>query len=522
VLRSEILGADPASAGAVPQPRGELQRLSASLDRLEHALADSESRYHILLEAARDGVAVVAAGDITLTYANPRLAELLGFGAESMVGRSIFDFLFPEEHDTYRKIADKLRQEPRRDLIREVRLKHRSGEEVLVEVSVTPLFLDQDLYGLVICRDLFRRRETELRLKTLFTAIEHADEEVLITDRDTRIRYVNPAFEKNSGYRMVEVLGKNPRMLQSGEVSKAFYREMWRTLLAGEVWRGRFINRRKDGRRCLLDAKISPIIDDNGTINGFVAVRRDVGEKVQMERQLVQSQKMEAIGTLAGGIAHDFNNILAGILGYSELALLDLPADSAVYKNLLQIHSAGERARELIQQILTYSRQSKTQPRLLDIHALLTESLELLRASLPANIRIERHLVEEAFVFSDATQIHQIVMNLCTNAAHAMSPQGGVLSVTLETVGVDADHELVRRGVTPGAFLHLEVADTGQGMPPEIQKRVFDPYFTTKARGKGTGMGLAMVHSIVRQLGGRIHLRSEVGGAAASASICQQ
>jgi signal transduction histidine kinase/CheY-like chemotaxis protein len=286
---------------------------------------------------------------------------------------------------------------------------------------------------------------------------------------------------------------------------------MWRTLLAGKVWRGRFINRCKDGRRCLLDANISPITDDNGTINGFVAVRRDVGEKVQMEQQLLQSQKMEAIGTLAGGIAHDFNNILAAILGYSELALLDLSPSSELYKNLTQIHCAGERARELIQQILTFSRQSKTRPRFLDVHDLLTEILELLRASLPANIGIERHIVEKAFAFSDAIQVHQIIMNLCTNAAHAMSPQGGCMSVTLERICVDGDHELVQQGLRPGAFLHLEVADTGQGIPATIQKRVFDPYFTTKARGKGTGMGLAVVHSIVRELGGRILLQSEVG-----------
>jgi PAS domain S-box-containing protein len=510
--RSEALGTDQTlAATTTSQPRGELQRLSASLDRLERALTASESKYHTLLEAAHDGIAVVAAADKTLTYTNPRLAELIGFETQHMVRRSIFDFLFPEEHDTYRAIADMLIQDPRRAFIGEVRLKHRSGNEVLVEVSITPLFIDQVLFGLVICRDLSRRRETELRLKTLDTAIEHADEEILITDRDALIQYVNPAFERNSGYSKAEVLGKNPRMLQGGEVGKAFYQEMWRTLLAGKVWRGRFINRCKDGRRCLLDANISPITDDNGTISGFVAVRRDVGEKVQMERQLVQSQKMEAIGTLAGGIAHDFNNILAAILGYSELALLDLSPHSELYKNLTQIYSAGERARELIQQILTYSRQSKTRPRFLDVRAIMTEILELLRASLPANIGIQPHLVEKAFAFSDATQIHQIVMNLCTNAAHAMSPQGGDMSVTLERICVDGEHELVQQGMRPGAFLHIEVADTGQGIPAVIQKRVFDPYFTTKARGKGTGMGLAVVHSIVRQLGGRILLQSEVG-----------
>jgi PAS domain S-box-containing protein len=510
--RSEALGANAARTGEAPQPRGEFQRLSASLDRMERALTESESKYHALLEAAHDGIALVEAADTLLTYVNPRLAELLGFGMESMLGRSIFDFLFPEEHDTCGKLVEALRRDPRRTVIGEVRLKHRSGSEVLVEVSVSPIFVDQLLCGLIICRDLSRRREAELRLKTLFTAIEHADEEVLITDHDARIQYVNPAFEKNSGFRSAEVLGKNPRILKSGELTPAFYAEMWRTLLAGKVWRSRFINRRKDGGQALLDATISPIMEKNGTIRGFVAVRRDVGDKVQMERQLMQSQKMEAIGTLASGIAHDFNNILAGILGYAELSLLDLPPDSEIYVNLTQIHSAGERARELIQQILTYSRRSETQPRLLDVHPLLTEILELLRASLPANIRIERHLVEEGFVFSDATHIHQIVMNLCTNAAHAMSPQGGTLTLTLEkTAVVEADYGMIQRGVRPGAYMRVEVADTGQGMPAAIQKRVFDPYFTTKERGKGTGMGLAVVHGIVRQLGGHVFLQSAVG-----------
>jgi DNA-binding response OmpR family regulator len=234
-------------------------------------------------------------------------------------------------------------------------------------------------------------------------------------------------------------------------------------------------------------------------------------EKRQLENQLRQSQKMEAIGTLAGGIAHDFNNVLSIILGNAELALADMIEDHAVHQNLERILTASLRAREMIQQLLSFSRKEESGRKPLRLNSVIAESLKLMRASLPTNITIERDVSEtECITVADATQIHQIMLNLCTNAAHAMEFGGGVLTIRLDPVTLDsaaaADLELA-----PGNYARLVVADTGHGIEKDIINRIFDPYFTTKETGKGTGMGLSVVHGIIKGSGGAIKAFSGPG-----------
>ncbi len=235
-------------------------------------------------------------------------------------------------------------------------------------------------------------------------------------------------------------------------------------------------------------------------------------ERMGLEEQLRQAQKMEAIGTLAGGIAHDFNNILAGILGYAELASLDIPEGSEAKINLQQSIKSTYRARDLVQQILAFSRQSKQERKPLDIRPIIKEALKLLRASLPSTIEIRQNIEADwGAIEADPTQIHQVLMNLCTNAAHAMSEDGGVLEVSLTKFDMDAGTSGVNSEIEPGPYLKLRVSDTGSGMPPEILSRIFDPYFTTKETGKGTGLGLAVVHGIVKSHRGAITVSSEPG-----------
>ncbi len=226
-------------------------------------------------------------------------------------------------------------------------------------------------------------------------------------------------------------------------------------------------------------------------------------EKRQLENQLRQSQKMEAIGTLAGGIAHDFNNVLSIILGNAELALADMPGDSPAHLNIERILTASLRAREMIQRLLSFSRKEESGRKPLRLNSVITESLKLMRASLPTNISIERDIcTTECITIADATQIHQIMLNLCTNAAHAMEPDGGVLTIRLDPVTLDsaaADSDL-----SSGRYARLVVADTGHGIEKDIIDRIFDPYFTTKETGKGTGMGLSVVHGIIKGYGGAI------------------
>ncbi len=231
----------------------------------------------------------------------------------------------------------------------------------------------------------------------------------------------------------------------------------------------------------------------------------------EMSYRLQQAQKMETIGTLAGGIAHDFNNLLAAILGFTELSIPEVEAGSALHDNLEQILSAVGRARELTRQILLFSRQSKPEKQPIELQAAVTEALGLMRGSLPPTVTIERDLRSSAYVIADPVHMHQVVMNLCTNAIQAIQPDPGTLSVSLRDRTMDIGQTRSLDAIEPGDYVELSVRDTGSGMPPEVARRVFEPFYTTKREGEGTGMGLSVVHGIVRECGGSIQVQSQPG-----------
>jgi signal transduction histidine kinase/ActR/RegA family two-component response regulator len=235
-------------------------------------------------------------------------------------------------------------------------------------------------------------------------------------------------------------------------------------------------------------------------------------EHKRLEEQLLQARKMEAIGTLAGGIAHDFNNILAAIIGYTELAVYDLPQDSAPERNLQAVLSAGKRAKALVQQILAFSRRARHERGPVRLHLLVNEALTLLRASLPTTIEIQQQLDPQAGpILADTTEMHQVLLNLCANAEYAMRETGGILEVLVEPVEVDAAFAAAHPPLGPGPYVRLTVRDSGPGMDPEVLAHIFEPFFTTKAVGQGTGMGLAVVHRIVTNHGGTIVVQSTPG-----------
>lgn len=247
----------------------------------------------------------------------------------------------------------------------------------------------------------------------------------------------------------------------------------------------------------------------NGMLDKLAAAQE---EKEKMENQLRQSHKLEAIGILAGGIAHDFNNLLAIIFGYAQLAQLQAPKDSGLTENLKNILTAANRAKDLVRQILSFSRQAKVDRFPLDLTSLVKESLKMLRASLPATIEIRNNLNPQCgLVLADPTQIHQIIMNLCTNAHHAMEKNGGILDIQLRHVSLEEKSILTKTDLKPGEYVELVVSDTGTGIRPDLVDKIFDPYFTTKEQGKGTGMGLAIVHGLVKEYGGGITVESTSG-----------
>jgi PAS domain S-box-containing protein len=377
------------------------------------------------------------------------------------------------------------------------------------------------LGGVVVIQDITKkkrveteRRKVEESLRLRDRAVQAVSQGIIITDPrqpDNPIIYANQAFEKITGYSMTEVLGRNCRFLHGKDTDQATVSHIREQMRQKQPINVEILNYRKDGSRFWNSLSISPVIGDNGEIVNFVGVQIDVTEHKRLEEGLRQSQKMEAVGQLAGGIAHDFNNLLTVINGYSSLGLTDLPPKDPARTWLEEIHKAGERATALTQQMLVFSRKQIVIPQLLHLNAVVAESGRMLGRLISEDVMLALSLQSRHDrVNADPTQLDQVLMNLAVNARDAM-PGGGRL--TIETSDVELDQDYVKRypRVTPGRHVLLAVSDTGCGMAPDVKARIFEPFFTTKGVGKGTGLGLAVVHGIIKEMGGHIEVYSEPG-----------
>jgi len=360
-------------------------------------------------------------------------------------------------------------------------------------------------------RDITVRRTVEEAHARLAMAVEQAAETIMITDPDGTIIYANPAFEKISGFTRAETLGHNPRILKSGKQTADFYRQMWATLASGHVWKGNFINKRKDGSLYEEDATISPVCNGDGKICNYVAVKHDVTREVQLKRQLLEVQKMEAVGRLAGGVAHDFNNLLTVIMGYTELCRGILPAEHPGRVWLDKIINSSKRSAALTHQLLAFARRQVIAPRILDLNVTVEGMLSLLRQMIGEDVQLVwlPSGKPETITF-DSSQIDQILVNLCVNARDAIT---GVGKITIKTANITMDPATCANlsGAVPGEYVLLTVYDDGRGMAKDVLDHIFEPFFTTKAFGEGTGLGLATVYGIVKQNNGYIDVTSLPG-----------
>ncbi|MBI5557637.1 MAG: cache domain-containing protein [Deltaproteobacteria bacterium] len=489
-----------------------VNRMVAERNRVMAALAENESRYRALFDSASDAIMIVQ-NDLFIDC-NQQALKMFACGREQMLGQSPGRFSPPIQPDGSNS-EEKVRENNRRALAGKpqfFRWTHQrcGGALFEVEVSLSAVDLADKTFIQAIVRDISDRIRTEKQLTRQASALEQTAEEIVITDNEGVIEYANPAFEKITGYLRAEAIGMLYSSLQYHQEDQAD-KEMWATIRAGEVWRGRVTTRRKDDIAIEADATVSPIFDPTGNYMGYVFVKRDVTEQIKVEKMFRQSQKMEAIGTLAGGIAHDFNNILSAIFGFTEIAKLQIPETENAYKCLGKILEAAGRARDLVKQILTFSRQTAIKPQPIQLKIIAKETIKLLEASLPTTISIRSNFLSDESVLADPTSLHQLVMNLCTNAGHAMRKAGGELDISLISVELDQDFARIHPEIKPGQFVRLTVSDTGHGMTPEVKERIFDPFFTTKGEGEGTGMGLSVVHGIVRNLGGAVTVHSEPG-----------
>ncbi len=462
----------------------------------EKARKEAQQRLELVADSLSE---MILAFDMEgrLLYCNPAANRLTGRTTAELAGEGFACWAHPHERERLQKRWQKCFEGLEFHLA-PYRLLSKNGELRWMAASWGPL---RDEEGRQIGirgseRDISELMEAQDEARRLAEAVRQTSDSVVMTDRNGSILFVNPAFERVTGYRRDEALGRNPRILKSGRQPREFYEDLWRTILSGKPWSGRFENRRKDGSLFIEECTISPVFNQDSEIEYFVAVKRDITREITLGEQVCQSQKMESIGKLAGGLAHDFNNLLTVINGNCQLALMQTEAQHPARARLEAALAAGARASELTGRLLAFSRRQPVQRESMDIaealekmkpvlHSLLGEKCEL-------RLQVEPGL---APVRMDPSQFQQVILNLCVNARDAMQGQGAV--------------EIVARAEADRIV--LEVSDTGPGIPEEIRGQIFEPFFTTKPKGQGTGLGLSVVYGIVTQNEGSIEARSEPG-----------
>jgi two-component system, cell cycle sensor histidine kinase and response regulator CckA len=511
---SEVVPMSEPNASNELQPAySDLLRRIALLEG-SNTLVDSEKRYRRLFESARDGILILDAETGRVVDVNPFLLQLLGYPYDQMYGQYIWEL------GVFKDIAaskEAFRTLQENEYIRydDLPLETLDGRAIAVEF-VSNVYL-VDYCKVIQCniRDITARNTArkleEAERKQLLAAIEQAGEAIVMTDAAGVIQFVNPAFERTTGYSREEAVGKTPRILKSVEQDELFYRDLWDTISGGRIWAGRMVNKRKDGTLYTEESTISPVRDESGRVVNYVAVQRNITEQLRLADQYQQAQKMEAVGLLAGGVAHDYNNMLSVILGYTDLALAKVDPAGSVHADLEEIYKAAVRSVDITRQLLTFARKQTISPVVLDLNQAVQSTLKMLGRLIGEDIKLAWHPGPGLHpIRMDPAQIDQILANLCINARDAISDVGYIIIET-KNVGIDDDYCAQNVDFEPGEFILLAVSDDGGGMDSETLEHIFEPFFTTKAVGKGTGLGLSTVYGIVRQNNGFINVYSEPG-----------
>ena len=480
--------------------------------RIQQALQQSENNFRQLFESMAAGFALHEiirdeAGnpsDYRFLQVNPAFEVVTGLKAKDLLGRTareVMPNLEPHWIERYGRVAT-------------------TGESIQFENFSQDLnrhyqvaaYSPKPEHFAVTIEDVTERRRAAESQTLLATAVEQSAEMIVVTDVAGVIQYVNPAFERTTGYALSEVRGETPRLLKSGLQEAAVYKQLWDTINTGLVWKGRLINKRKDGVQYTIDSTISPVRDTHGTIIRYVAVSRDITYEQAIEEQLRQVQKMDAVGRLAGGVAHDFNNMLTVISGYCGLLSLRVAANPDLLRHVEQVQKAAERAAGLTRQLLAFSRRQVLQPRVLDIHHVLHNMEGMLHRLIGEDIELQtRFTSPPPNVKADIGQIEQVIMNLVVNARDAM-PTGGQVLLSTATVTRATDPFLqTEKEATAATYCRIGVCDTGVGMTDQVKAHLFEPFFTTKGPGKGVGLGLATSYGIIKQSHGHIRVSSNPG-----------
>jgi|GEM_PF-1412252 len=493
-----------------------LGQIEHQVNKSSEALRENEEHYKNFFDNALAGIFRSRLSDGMFIDMNSKAAEQLGLSVEEVVGK-VHSIDLYRNSDQRRELIAKLSQDGEVHGF-ETDLKLLDGRDVTLSISVKA-YPDKDyMEGAVI--DITERKQaekefikSEARYKQIFENIQDVYYEARI---DGTILEISPSIEIVSQYNRNELVGKSIYDIYTNPEERDDFIKL--ILDKGKVDDFEINLTDKDGSQRICSISTLLIRDEQSNPIKLIGILRDISERKraenerkQLEIQLLQAQKMEAIGNLAGGIAHDFNNILTSVIGYTELSLDEVEKGTQLEDNLQEIYTAGKRAKDLVRQILAFARQSEEELRPIQVDMIAAEVLKFIRASIPTTIEIKQTIESDALIMGNATQVHQILMNLFANAAHAMEDKGGILEFSLKDVVMDRGVTREKLDLEPGNYIEIKVSDTGTGIVPEIIGTIFDPYFTTKGPGEGTGMGLAMVHGIVKSYGGKISVDSKPG-----------
>jgi PAS domain S-box-containing protein len=466
------------------------------------ALFEGVFRHHSAIKAVVDPVtgAIIDANDAAASFYGWSVAELRTMHVDEINTLSM---------EELRLEFDKIRSKKKNHF--EFRHRLADGSIRDVEVYSGTISTGNKEYIHSIVHDVTQRKRAERERERLQAAIDQAGETIVITDTEGRIEYINPVAEKVTGYSMQELIGSHTNIFKSGQQDTALYDNLWATIAEGKNWTGRLVNKRKDGSLYTEALTISAIRNAAGKIANYVAVKRDISEKLLLEAQLLQAQKMESVGRLAGGVAHDFNNMLSVILGFTQMALDKIEPGSILHEDLLEVLDAAKRSANITRQLLAFARKQTIVPRVLNLNETIEDMLKMLRRLIGEDINLVWQPQSSLWLTKiDPSQIDQLLANLCVNSRDAIT---GVGKITIKTGHAVFDENYCARhiGAIPGKYVLLTVVDNGCGMAKEVQDNIFEPFFTTKKQGQGTGLGLATVYGIVKQNNGFVTFYSEPG-----------
>ncbi len=454
--------------------------------------------------------------DKNLVYlgCNPAFAHDAGFAnPEDVIGKDDFHMGWREQAESYRADDRAVIESGDAKLLIEEMQTTPTGDKIALLTNKLPLRnTDGEIVGVLgTYLDITTLKQSQKSNDLLTIAVEQAAEAIIITDQTGRMVYVNPVFETITGFTRADALGQNPRMLKSGKHDEDFYRRMWSELNAGRVFRGRMINKRKDGTLYEDESTISPVRDATGKTTHYVAVKRDLSHEMHLEAQVYQSQKLVSVGRLAGGVAHDFNNLLMGIMGYVELCKEGIEPEHPIREWLDDIAECSQRSADITRQLLAFARKQVIEPRILNLNDAVESMLKLLRRLIGENVNLAWRPGRGIYaVMIDPAQLDQILANLCINARDAITGVGEIVIET-ECARIDADYCASHPDAIPGDYVCLSISDDGCGISKEDLAQVFEPFFTTKGLGKGTGLGLSTVYGIAKQNFGSVYAYSEPG-----------